>query len=93
MSAPVPIAGALLVSTTLHGLYLLSPIDGSVIDGIHTGAGFSMAPAVHGLPRVHPEQQRLAAVDPRHAAADVTGRARAPAMRLEHAPSTIPYFL
>jgi outer membrane protein assembly factor BamB len=49
VSAPVPIAGALLVSTTLHGLFLMSPIDGSVIDGIHTGAGFSMPPAVHGL--------------------------------------------
>jgi outer membrane protein assembly factor BamB len=49
VSSPVPIAGALLVSTTLHGLFLVSPVDGSVIDGIHTGAGFSMAPAVHGL--------------------------------------------
>jgi outer membrane protein assembly factor BamB len=49
VSAPVPIAGALLVSTTLHGLFLMSPIDGSVIDGMHTGAGFSMAPAAHGL--------------------------------------------
>lgn len=49
VSAPVPIAGALLVSTTLHGLYLMSPIDGSVIDGIHTGAGFSMSPAAYGL--------------------------------------------
>jgi outer membrane protein assembly factor BamB len=49
VSAPVPIAGALLVSTTRHGLFLMSPIDGSVIDGMHTGAGFSMAPAVHGL--------------------------------------------
>ncbi|HVW26557.1 MAG TPA: PQQ-binding-like beta-propeller repeat protein [Polyangiaceae bacterium] len=49
VSAPVPIAGALLVSTTLHGLYLMSPIDGSVIDGMHTGAGFSMAPAAYGL--------------------------------------------
>jgi hypothetical protein len=49
VSAPVPIAGALLVSTTLHGLFLMSPIDGSVIDGMHTGAGFSMAPAAYGL--------------------------------------------
>jgi len=49
VSSPVPIAGALLVSTTLHGLFLLSPLDGSVIDGIHTGAGFSMPAAVHGL--------------------------------------------
>jgi outer membrane protein assembly factor BamB len=49
VSAPVPIAGALLVSTTLHGLFLMSPIDGSVIDGMSTGAGFSMAPAAFGL--------------------------------------------
>jgi outer membrane protein assembly factor BamB len=48
VSPPVPIQGALLVSTTLHGLYLLSPLDGSVIDGIHTGSGLSMAPAAHG---------------------------------------------
>jgi outer membrane protein assembly factor BamB len=48
VSPPVPIQGALLVSTTLHGLYLLSPIDGSVIDGIHTGTGFSMSPAAYG---------------------------------------------
>lgn len=48
VSLPVPIQGALMVSTTLHGLYLLSPIDGSVIDGIHTGSGLSMAPAAHG---------------------------------------------
>ena len=48
VSAPVPIAGALLISTTLHGLFLVSPIDGLVIDGIHTGAGFSMAAAARG---------------------------------------------
>lgn len=48
VSPPVPIVGAFLVSTTLHGLFLVSPVDGSVIDGIHTGAGFSMAPAVYG---------------------------------------------
>jgi len=49
VTAPVPIAGALLVATTVHGLYLVSPLDGGVIDGIHTGAGFSMAPAAYGL--------------------------------------------
>jgi hypothetical protein len=27
----------------------MSPIDGSVIDGLSTGAGFSMAPAAFGL--------------------------------------------
>lgn len=48
VSAPEPIAGALLISTTLHGLYLLSPVDGGVIDGIHTGAGFSMPAAAFG---------------------------------------------
>lgn len=49
VSGPVPVAGALLVSTTMHGLFLLSPVDGAVIDGMHTGTGFSMSPAVHGL--------------------------------------------
>lgn len=49
VAPPVPLAGALLVTTTQQGLYLLSPRDGSVIDGIHTGAGFSMAAAAHGL--------------------------------------------
>jgi hypothetical protein len=27
---------------------LLSPLDGRVIDGIHTGEGFSMPPSVYG---------------------------------------------
>jgi outer membrane protein assembly factor BamB len=49
VSMPVPVAGALLVSTTVHGLYLMSPLDGSVIDGLHTDAGFSQAPAAFGL--------------------------------------------
>ena len=39
---------ALMFSTTRQGLYLLSPLDGRVIDGIHTGEGFSMAPATYG---------------------------------------------
>lgn len=45
VSPPVAIAGALLVSTTRYGLFLLSPLDGNVIDGIETGSGFSMTPA------------------------------------------------
>ena len=34
VSAPVPIAGALMVSTTRYGLFLFSPLDGGVIDGL-----------------------------------------------------------
>lgn len=49
ISAPVPIAGALLVSTTRYGLFLFSPLDGGVIDGIDTTGGFATTPAVHGL--------------------------------------------
>jgi outer membrane protein assembly factor BamB len=48
VSAPAPIAGALMFTTTLHGIFLMSTLDGGIIDGIHTGAGFSMAPATHG---------------------------------------------
>lgn len=49
VSSPVPIAGAMLVSTTRYGLFLFSPLDGGVIDGIDMGSGFAMAPAAHGL--------------------------------------------
>lgn len=49
VSAPVPLAGALLVSTTLQGLYLMSPLDGRLIDGIHNTMGFSMPAAAYGL--------------------------------------------
>lgn len=48
MTAPVPIEGALLVGTTRYGLFLFSPVDGGVIDGILTGTGFAMTPAVFG---------------------------------------------
>lgn len=48
VSAPVPIQGALIVNTTQLGVFLLSPIDGSVIDGIHMTTGSASAPAVHG---------------------------------------------
>jgi hypothetical protein len=41
-------AGALLVATTRYGLFLFSPMDGAVIDGIDTGGGVAMTPAVHG---------------------------------------------
>ena len=48
VSAPVPVAGALLVSTTRYGLFLFSPLDGAVIDGLETGSGFAMTPAASG---------------------------------------------
>lgn len=48
ISAPVPIAGTLLVSTTRYGLFLFSPLDGGVIDGIDTTGGFAMTPAAYG---------------------------------------------
>ena len=48
ISAPTAVAGALLVSTTRYGLFLLSPLDGAVIDGIQTGSGFAQQPAAYG---------------------------------------------
>jgi outer membrane protein assembly factor BamB len=48
MTAPEPIEGALLVGTTRYGLFLFSPLDGGVIDGISTGNGFAMTPAAYG---------------------------------------------
>jgi hypothetical protein len=48
MTAPEPVQGALLVGTTRYGLFLFSPLDGGVIDGISTGNGFAMTPAAYG---------------------------------------------
>jgi len=48
ISTPVPIAGALLVTSTRYGIFLFSPLDGAVIDGIDTGGGVAMAPATYG---------------------------------------------
>ncbi len=48
VSAPAQVAGALLVSTTRYGLFLMSPLTGQVIDGIDPGLGFAMAPAGYG---------------------------------------------
>jgi outer membrane protein assembly factor BamB len=47
-SAPVPIQGALLVSASRLGLFLLSPLGGELIDGIHMADGSSMTPAAAG---------------------------------------------
>ncbi len=48
MTTPVPFQGTLLVGTTRYGLFLFSPLDGSVIDGIDTAGGIAMTPAAFG---------------------------------------------
>lgn len=48
VSAPVPIAGALLVSASRLGVFLVSPLGGELIDGIHIADGSSVAPAAYG---------------------------------------------
>ncbi len=48
VTAPVPVAGAVLVGTTRYGIFLFSPLDGAMIDGIETGNGFAMTPAAYG---------------------------------------------
>lgn len=45
ITAPVPWAGAILVGTTRYGLFLMSPRNGKVIDGIDLGSGFAQTPA------------------------------------------------
>ena len=47
-SAPVPIQGALMVSASRLGVFLLSPLGGELIDGIHMVDGSSMTPAAAG---------------------------------------------
>lgn len=47
VTAPVPMAGAILVGTTRYGLFLMSPRNGRVIDGFDLGTGFAMTPAAH----------------------------------------------
>jgi outer membrane protein assembly factor BamB len=48
ISSPVPVAGALLVTSTRYGIFLFSPLDGAVIDGIDTGGGIAQTPAAYG---------------------------------------------
>jgi outer membrane protein assembly factor BamB len=49
ITAPVPVGGALLVGTTRYGLFLFSPVNGGLIDGILPGGSFAMTPAAHGV--------------------------------------------
>ena len=48
ITAPSPIAGAILVGTTRYGAFLLSPLDGRAMDGIDLGTGFSQTPSTLG---------------------------------------------
>lgn len=48
ITAPVPVAGAIAMGTTRYGLFLLSPRDGSVIDGLNLETGFAVTPAAYG---------------------------------------------
>ena len=48
ITAPVPLAGAILVGTSRYGLFLMSPRNGKVIDGIDLGTGFAQTPAAFG---------------------------------------------
>jgi outer membrane protein assembly factor BamB len=47
ITAPVPMAGAVLVGTTRYGLFLISPRNGRVIDGLDLGTGFAQTPAAY----------------------------------------------
>lgn len=48
VSMPAQIAGAIAITTSRHGLYLLSAVDGAAIDGLDTGTGFFSSPAAFG---------------------------------------------
>jgi outer membrane protein assembly factor BamB len=48
VTAPVAVAGALLIGTTRYGAFLISPLDGRAIDGFDVGTGFSQTPAAFG---------------------------------------------
>jgi outer membrane protein assembly factor BamB len=48
VTRPVPVAGAILINATQMGVYLLSPLDGSLIDGLHFADGAFTSPAAHG---------------------------------------------
>jgi outer membrane protein assembly factor BamB len=47
VTAPVPFAGAILVGTSRYGLFLMSPRNGKVIDGLDLGTGFAQTPAAY----------------------------------------------
>lgn len=48
ITAPTAVAGGILVGTSRYGLFLMSPRNGKVIDGIDLGTGFAQTPAAFG---------------------------------------------
>jgi outer membrane protein assembly factor BamB len=48
VSAPVPINGALMMTASRLGIFLVSPLGGELIDGIHVADGTSMTPSAFG---------------------------------------------
>jgi outer membrane protein assembly factor BamB len=48
LTAAEPVAGAALIGTTRYGMFLIAPLSGGVIDGVHGGGAFAATPAAHG---------------------------------------------
>lgn len=48
ISQPTFASGLILVGSSQLGLYAISPVDGSLVDGIHFDLGISAAPAAEG---------------------------------------------
>lgn len=48
VSHPVVVSGVLLISASRLGLFLINPLGGELIDGIHLADGSSMTPAAYG---------------------------------------------
>ncbi|MEM9695470.1 MAG: PQQ-binding-like beta-propeller repeat protein [Myxococcota bacterium] len=48
VTRPEPWSGVLLVGTTRYGLFLMHPLDGSVIDGVYHGGSFAADPVAYG---------------------------------------------
>lgn len=48
ITAPVPVAGAVLIGSTRYGMFLIAPTNGKPIDGFDLGTGFAQTPAVYG---------------------------------------------
>jgi outer membrane protein assembly factor BamB len=48
VSRPVAVSGAVMISASRLGVFLLNPLGGELIDGIHLADGSSMTPAAYG---------------------------------------------
>ena len=48
VTAAEPWEGALLVGTTRYGIFLVHPLDGGVLDGLHSGGAFAAQPSAYG---------------------------------------------